>query len=29
MDIPLMDENLRQLLFAFSAHSVRYVIIGG
>ncbi len=29
MAIPPMDENLRQLLSAFNAHNVRYLIIGG
>ncbi len=29
MALPPMDENLRQLLFAFNANHVRYVIIGG
>lgn len=29
MAIPPMDENLKQLLAAFNAHSVRYVVVGG
>ncbi len=29
MAIPPMDENLKQLLSAFNANRVRYVVIGG
>ncbi len=29
MALPPMDENLRQLLSAFNANHVRYVVIGG
>ncbi len=29
MAIPPMDENLKQLLSAFNANRVKYVVIGG